>query len=231
MSADASEGAACNLQVIDVRVELPSRRAVASLAASRRKPMASVSFSLSDGAERTIKVPVRVARILRDESLPLPMDVDDAFDAVHALEGRVCLTMLTEMLGRRDHGAEEARMKLLDYGFRPQEADGAVSRARELRFLDDDRFCSYFIEERKRRGWGRRKIEIELKRKGIEASEVPGWPDAFFSDDDDRERARVLLARKVIPDRNPYEKLLRFLVSKGFSYGIASDIVKERLGS
>ena len=71
--------------------------------------MAQVAVKLDNGGVCDIVVPVRAARLLRDEGLSFPLDVDDAFDAIHALEGRVCLTMLVELLGRRDHSAAEAR--------------------------------------------------------------------------------------------------------------------------
>lgn len=216
-------------QVTDIEVRLPDRERRASSSFSARKPMAEVTLSLDCGRSREIVVPVRAGRILRKEGIPLPQDEDAAFDAIHALEGRVCLAMLTEMLSRRDHGTEEARRKLALYGFRDVEIDAALTRASELRFLNDDRFTAYFIEERKRRGWGRRKVEIELKRRGIDLESIPGWPEAFFSDDDDLERARALLARKAVPADRAFDKLVRHLVGKGFAYGIASQAARERV--
>ena len=191
--------------------------------------MAEVSVILGDGRSREIVVPTRVGRILQAEGLPLPQPEEEAFDAIHALEGRVCFTMLTEMLSRRDHGTSEARDKLVRYGFRDQEIDAALSRATEMRFLDDERFSGYFIEERKRRGWGRRKIEGELKRRGIFPDDIPGYPDAFFDDEDDLARARALLSRRDIPSGRAFDKLVRHLVSKGFSYGVAADAARARL--
>lgn len=190
--------------------------------------MAEVTLALDNGRSREIVVPTRVGRILLAEGIPLPQDEEAAFDAIHSLEGRVCLAMLTEMLSRRDHGTEEARRKLALYGFRDIEIDAALERATELRFLNDDRFVSYFIDERKRRGWGRRKVEVELKRRGIDLDAVPGWPDDYFSDDDDLARARELLARRPVPAANAFEKLVRRLMSKGFSYSVAAQAARER---
>lgn len=218
-----------SFQAIDIEVRLPDKARRASVSYSAKKPMAEVTLTLENGRSREIVVPTRVGRALQAEGIPLPQDEDGAFDAIHALEGRICLTMLTEMLSRRDHGTEEARRKLALYGFRDSEIDAALTRAGELRFLDDDRFVSYFIEERKRRGWGRRKVEAELKRRGIDLETVDGWPNAFFSDDDDLTRARELLARRPIPASNAFEKLVRRLMSKGFSYAIASQAVRGHI--
>ena len=110
-----------------------------------------------------------------------------------------------------------------------QRGDFAVERATEYRFLDENRFCSYFIEERKRRGWGQRKIETELKRRHVVLDDIPGYPEDFFAVDDDLARASALLAKRRVPEARGFEKLVRYLMAKGFSYHIAADAVKARL--
>lgn len=218
-----------SLQMTDISVRLPDASARARAAASGRKPMAEVSCAVEGGRVREIVVPVRAARLLEAEGLGLPREEQEAFDALHELEGRVCFTMLTEMLSRRDHATQEARIKLAAYGFRPQEIDAAVARAQDMRFLNDVRFASYFIEERKRRGWGRRKIEVELRRRGVDVTELVGYPEAFFDDDDDLERARQLLERRSIPAGRARDKLVRHLMAKGFSYAVAAQAARMRL--
>ncbi len=216
------------LRMTELEVRLPDRKR-ASSSFSKKKPVAEVSCIMENRRVREIVVPVRVGRILIKEDIGLPLDEEAAFDAIHALEGRVCYTVLTEMLSRRDHSTDEVRQKLIDYGFRNQEIDIAISHALEHGYLNDGRFMSYFIEERKRRGWGRRKIEVELRRKGIDFEAIPGYPEAFFCEEDDRERALSVLKRKPIPSDRAYEKLVRHLMTKGFPYSIASDAVRAHL--
>lgn len=220
-----------SLMMTEIEVRLPGKERRASSSFSRKKPMAEVTCVLENGKSREIVVPARVGRVLIAEGLPLPLEEQEAFDAIHALEGRICFTMLTEMLSRRDHATAEARDKLLNYGFRPEEIEPALTRATDLRFLNDTRFCTQFIEARKLRGWGRRKIELELKRRGVDVDAIPGYPDSFFDEDDDIERARALLARKSIPDVRPFDKLVRHLMSKGFTYGISAQAARERIDS
>lgn len=219
------------LHMTDVEVRLPDAAARASAARRGAKPMAEVSCILEDGRSREIVVPVRVGRVLDAGAIGLPRPEDEAFDVIHDLEGRVCFTMLTEMLSRRDHAEGEARDKLLRYGFRSEEIEQAIARARDMRFLNDERFASYFIEERKRRGCGRRRIERELAQRGIALDELEGYPEDFFSEDDDLARAREVLARKRVPEQRGFEKLVRHLMAKGFSYGVAAEAVRDRLAS
>lgn len=216
------------LLMTDIEVRLPDRKR-ASSSLSSRKPMAEVSCIMENGCSREIVVPVRVGRILMGDAIPLPLPEDEAFDAIHALEGRICFNLMTEMLSRRDYATGELREKLRLYGYRDEEIDPCLDRARDLRFVNDARFASYFIEERKRRGWGRVKIERELKMRGVSLDDIPDYPDAYFSEDDDLERAVALLGRKRVPDSRAYEKLVRHLMSKGFAYSVAAEATRRRL--
>lgn len=216
------------LLMTDIEVRLPDRKR-ASSSFSSKKPMAEVSCIMENGCSREIVVPVRVGRILMGDAIPLPLPEDEAFDAIHALEGRICFNLMTEMLSRRDYAAGELREKLRLYGYRDEEIDPCLDRARDLRFVNDARFASYFIEERKRRGWGRVKIERELKMRGVSLDDIPDYPDAFFSEDEDLERAVALLGRKRVPESRAYEKLVRHLMSKGFAYSVATEAARRRL--
>ena len=121
----------------------------------RPKSLAHISIvSLRGGFERSIWIPVRVARLYQKPPPIFPCDWDNFREAVQIIERKCALTMVTEMLSRRDHATGEVRDKLARYGFHQPAIDFAVERATEYRFLDESRFCSYFIEERKRRGWG-----------------------------------------------------------------------------
>ena len=216
-------------QVEDIAFIYPDRTERAAAAYRKSRPKARVVCTLSSGDERTVYVPARVARAAAKETPDLPCDIGGLTNWIDAVGRRVCYAALVEMLAQRDHGESEARDKLARIGYPPAAIDEAVERARSSRFLDEERYMRYFIAERLRRGWGRRKIEQELRRKGADPTQLADYPDAFFSDDEDRCRAAELLRRKPIPDVRPFEKLIRFLMGRGFSYGVAADAVKARL--
>ena len=98
-------------------------------------------------------------------------------------------------------------------------------------------------------GCGRKGIEDELDRAGIAASDIPGWPEEFFSVDDfdpfrvnanaedgvvgcsfgsesgdeqEIERALALLRRKPPRSKNIQASAYRKLVTKGYSTSVAS---------
>ena len=217
-------------RVTGIEVILPDRSELARGARpGGRKPMASVTLQIEGGGGPRIAVPVRVARLLSEQELSLPREREEVFAAIGALEEKTCFAALTDMISRREHGSAEARGKLRSYGYREQDIDAAIARATELHFLDDARFISNFIEEHKRRGWGRRKIEVELRRRGVAISDIEGYPEAFFSEEEDAERAERALERKAVSGGDAYEKLVRYLMGKGFSYRIASEAAREHL--
>ena len=162
--------------VTEATVVFPDKKAASSFSSgyASKKPCAHIDCELEGGFERSIWIPVRVARLFLKNRPDLPCDWDEFREAVQLIERKCALTMVTEMLSRRDHATGEVRDKLARYGFRQPAIDFAVQRATEYRFLDENRFCSYFIEERKRRGWGQRKIETELKRRHVVLDDIPG---------------------------------------------------------
>ena len=194
--------------VTEATVVFPDKKAASSFSSgyASKKPCAHIDCELEGGFERSIWIPVRVARLYVKNRPDLPCDWDNFREAVQLIERKCALTMVTEMLSRRDHATGEVRDKLARYGFRP-----------------------YFIEERKRHGWGQRKIETELKRRHVVLDDIPGYPEDYFAVEDDLARASALLAKRRVPETRGFEKLVRFLMGKGFSYHIAADAVKARL--
>ena len=212
--------------VASYAVTLPERT---SLGIGRSKPKARLEAHLETGPVMEIKLPVAAARLLRSRDIAVPCDKDEFFAAVRALEVRCAKEVLAAKLDRRDFTRLEAQQRLMRDGFLPDIAEEAVAWACDHRFIDDGRYALFFIESKKRAGWGKRRIERELSARGVEVEGIEGYPEAFFDDDSDAERALKLLERKRVPEVRPYEKLVRFLVGKGFDYRCASEAVKRRL--
>ena len=192
-----------------------------------RKPASRIIAHCEDGADRTMIVPMRVARAVERDLPDLPIEYECLQSAVFSKEDACCYAVVVEMLSRRDHARGELDRKLVAAGYARRSIDAAIERAQESRYQDDARFAAYFIEERKRRGWGRRKVEAELRARGVDIESIPGYPDRYFDDADDLDRARSLLSRKPVPSVRPFNKLVRHLMAKGFSYSVASTAARE----
>ena len=213
-----------------VEVALPRRRARTSAIGARR-PRAHV-VCREDGEElERIEVPLAVGKSL-DAKLEAhevaPADMDSLRDLLARLEERCCRSRLEALLNRRDYSRRELSDKLRSDGFGEGVATSALDRLEEVGLVSDARFADLFVRSKISAGWGQRKIEAELGRRGVEARALPGWPDAYFDEDSDFERALWIAGRKTFSGRDPYASIVRHLTGRGFSFDVARRVA-ERL--
>ncbi|MFR5416878.1 MAG: hypothetical protein ACLTHL_07805 [Collinsella sp.] len=90
--------------VTEATVVFPDKKATSSFSSgyASKKPCAHIDCELEGGFERSIWIPVRVARLFLKNRPELPCDWDEFREAVQLIERKCALTMVTEMLSRRD---------------------------------------------------------------------------------------------------------------------------------
>lgn len=181
---------------------------------------------------------------LQNASLSLePIMAERTEDETRAFE------KVTRLACARERGSRELIDRLVRDGFSQEVAESAVRRALDCGLIDDMRYGAVLIRTRVSQGRGRKGIEDELERAGIAASDIPGWPEEFFSVDDfdpfrvnanaeddvvgcsfgsessdeqEIERALALLRRKPPRSKNIQASAYRKLVTKGYSTSVAS---------
>ena len=126
-------------------------------------------------------------------------------------------------LAMQPRSEKDLRERLSRRGFRRDAVDAAITRVRELGYLDDAVFARQYIESRQRATpRSRRALAFELGRKGVDrelASEsVADLSDAEAAYDAAQRRLRALGSL----DRQTFtRRLATFLASRGFGYGVA----------
>lgn len=210
-------------------VELPERGAVAL---GGRRPQATLAIcSDTHGSER-IGVPKPVGRrlvALAESDGAQPTSRAELLYLVRTISLELARSKAEDLLNRRDYSKREMGDKLREAGYLPSVCDEVVRRFSEAGLLDDARFAELFARSKVSCGWGPVKIQRELARRGIDVGELDGWPDEFFDDGGEAQRAYELASRRRLTGKNDYQKLVRFLCGRGFSMGVSVDAAKRVL--
>ena len=108
-----------------------------------------------------------------------------------------------------------------------------TAKLEEQKFLNDEEFVKWWIEQRTTfKPRSLRLIKIELKQKGISNELVEKVINDLGFTVDDLVSAKKLIERKKEKWKNlsreqKFQKLSRFLASRGFSYDIIKEIFKN----
>jgi regulatory protein len=120
---------------------------------------------------------------------------------------------------------QEVRTKLERLGADESLSIEVIKHLKETRFLDEKRFVEAYVQGKLRiKKWGRQKIKAALFQKRIDAKLIQEGIYAFISDEEYQQVIESLIERKnreLSSEKNPQikkQKLMRFLLSRGFQY-------------
>ena len=157
------------------------------------------------------------------------MELDDTELASlsEQVNSRRALNRAADLLSRRDHSTGELLQKLRQKGFDDEAAKQATDKLQELGYLDDRRFAARYAEElMKSKGFGARRIETELFRKGLsreivrETLEELEMPEDSLTALIERKFARRLSAEQDV------RRTVNALVRMGYGYGEIKDALE-----
>ena len=134
---------------------------------------------------------------------------------------------------RSEHCISEIEEKLSKWGIDKEDSEKIIKRLTEEKFIDQQRFCRSFINDKyKYNKWGRIKIAYALRMKKIDQQTIYDAMDEVINDDLYFENLENLLRDKMKSTKEKqwfeiYPKLYRFAASRGFeSYEISSCLNK-----
>lgn len=210
-------------------VELPDRT---SYGLGGRRPRGRVIISTPERGQEVLMVPKAVARSLATRRKSGDLAPSSRAELLYRL--RECSMAQAQMrvadlVNRRDYSRHELAEKLSQDGYLPNVVEEVVGRAVASGLVDDRRFADAFARTKVAAGWGMRRIADELHRRGIDVDELPGWPFEYLDPDDEASRARDVAQRHRVSGRNQFQKLVRFLVGRGFSTSVAYDAARRVL--
>lgn len=148
-------------------------------------------------------------------------------------------TLAKNMVLRKLTRAPQTRSQLADYllerGISEEIADEVLGRLTDVGLINDAEFAAMFVRsKRASRGLAPRVLAQELRQRGVDA-EIIETELAGITPSDDRELAKSLVSKKLAAterfDRETRtRRLTSMLVRKGFSAGLAFEVVREAIG-
>ena len=135
------------------------------------------------------------------------------------------LFRLTALCSQAEHCSYEMTEKMRKWQISDEAQARIMQHLVEERYIDDERFCRYFIKDKIRYNkWGRRKVEQALWAKHIDSD----ISKAILDEVDDEEYINILRPmiknrRKQMKDMNEYEanaRLMRWAIGRGFTFDI-----------
>ncbi len=133
-------------------------------------------------------------------------------------EFKKAMSIVLRILSRRDKTEFQIRKRLEE--FDKQTVERVIDYLRQRKFVDDRRFAEIYYRDRKRKRWGSLKIRLAMKNLGISEEIIDSVMKDLYSYE--KQAASELLERRRKDEK---EKNLRFLLSRGFSYEVISELL------
>jgi SOS response regulatory protein OraA/RecX len=138
-----------------------------------------------------------------------------------------CYQKAVELLSFRPHFVVQLRQKLSDRHYSDDEIEASVERLTRSGLLDDFETARGFVASRLRRGpIGRRRMEMELARRGAGEAVVEAMLEESFSGSD-LEAVRQAAERWAAGGKRNLQALARHLDRKGFAAGSIWTVLDE----
>ena len=135
---------------------------------------------------------------------------------------RQALERISSRCAKSEQCEADVRRKLAEWEQDDAAADRIVERLRAEGFVDDERFCRAFVEDKWRfNRWGRTKIRMALRMKGMDGAPADEALAML------REKNRTVSAAS---DYERYQKLIRFALGRGFEIDVIKDCLNEDTG-
>jgi regulatory protein len=176
--------------------------------------------------------------IMINYSLKKGMELDDALigDILSSEEKISVYNYGISVLSKYAKSEFELRLKMQRKGFEPRLIDNAISRLKEQKYLDDERYCEMFINDKINiSNHGVRKIKEALYYKGID-KEIIEEKIKIITSDSEEERAYLLGGKKLSSikekdTRKRMAKLSNYLIGKGFEYETVNKTLRKLINT
>ena len=137
-------------------------------------------------------------------------------------------------LSYRPRSEWEVNKYLRQKGCEPQVSDTVIANLRSLNYLDDLSFAQIWARSRlESRGYGPRRVEQELRLKGIDAGVIREAMQESLQHTSEQESARKILLKRFggasLQDAKAQRRAVALLQRRGFSSKVIFDLLRYRI--
>ena len=123
------------------------------------------------------------------------------------------------LLDRRDYSRAELLRKLEEKGFDAAAAEQALDRLTELGFVDDARYAPIVVRHYAAKGYGARRVQQELQRRGIPKELWDAAMEEMPEQDETVDRLlRARLRGADLSDRDALRRATDALLRRGYGW-------------
>ncbi len=138
------------------------------------------------------------------------------------------LHRLAAYCSKAERCESDIRKKMMLWELSDEEKNRIVTRLRQEKFLDENRYAVAFVKDKSRFGkWGRVKIEFELRKKKIPDSLIHSAIQEMDQEGSNQILTDLLIKKnRLVKAQTDYDrriKLIRYAASKGY---LMDDIVR-----
>ena len=176
--------------------------------------------------------------LIYKENLKIGMIIDEEKLKKIAYEENLinCKETALKIIERSYKTKKEMIKRLLEKGYALEEINETLKFLEEYNFINDESYAKAFINDRTKTQ-GKQKIKYALKNKGVSDEKIEEELSKLDMEKE-KENANILALKKysilIKRESDKYklkEKIIRFLISRGYDYEVAKDAVNETLKS
>ena len=160
--------------------------------------------------------------VLAGHRLKVGLEIDERVLSEIKRESGISFAFLDgiKYLSRARHTENEVRSKLASKGYEGEWIEGALKKLSEYGYVDDEAYARAYVSVYSS-SRGKNRLRYELSLKGVKRDVIDGvLPD-------DEYHSAYLLAEKKKARYDSTEKLIRYLLSRGFEYEVARRVANE----
>ncbi len=138
-----------------------------------------------------------------------------------------------KFLSYRQRSEKEIRAKLKEKKIQPATIEKIIKYLRELKYLDDELFSKMYLQSQLlNKPAGKRLLKMKMLEKGISKDTADKILKENYNEEDEIKAAKLLLSKytkriKKKDEKEIKKKCFQYLISRGFDFEIAKQVIGE----